>query len=259
MVRAVSGNLTDVGLTRQENQDYFGDFEPAEHATELGRLLIVADGAGGHRGGKLAARMAVDVVAEAYYRSDLTNTSLEGKIPGIEEKLRSAFREANRRIHRKAMDDESLKGMACTCTALVLHRGKAYVGHLGDSRAYLVRGGEVRRLTRDHSIVQERVDAGLITPEEAKVHPERNIITKSLGYEPEIEPDLLSPPLPLAPGDVFVLSSDGLHGLLSDEEIAATVRRAEPIEACEKLVAAANARGGTDNITVQVVRIDEVG
>lgn len=257
MIRVVSGNLTDVGRTRQENQDYYGDFDNEDFTRERGRLFIVADGVGGHRGGKMASRLAVDVVAELYFREELTGTSLAGKLPTIEERLRTAFREANRRIHRRAMEDATLQGMASTCTALVVHGERAYGAHLGDSRAYLIRSGAIRRLTRDHSIVQERVDAGLITPEEARVHSQRNIITRSLGFEPEIEPDIMQPPIELEPKDQLLLSSDGLHGALSDEEIAAMVVAFEPMEACEKLVAAANERGGLDNITVQLIRVED--
>ena len=256
MFRVISANLTDVGKTRVENQDYYGDFDPGGPLTPLGRLAIIADGVGGHRGGGLASRLAVDVLAEAYYRDDLTDTSLAGKLPGIDERLRSAFREANRRIYRRALDDSSLRGMASTCTAVVLEPRGVHVGHLGDSRAYLVRSAGIQRLTRDHSIVQERIDAGLIAPGEEKTQRDRNVITKSLGFEPEIEPDILDPPATIAAGDRIVLSTDGLHGLLTDQEIAETVLKLPPMEACEALVGEANARGGIDNITVQVLEID---
>jgi serine/threonine protein phosphatase PrpC len=254
MVQAVAGNLTDVGRRRPENQDYFGDFQPDDTLRELGRLLIVADGVGGHKGGRLASRLAVDVVAEAYYRP--VPGGQDDIDPDLRERLRIAFREANRRIYRKALDDRSLKGMASTCTALVLHRGGVHGAHVGDTRAYLLRQGTLRQLTRDHSVVQERIDQGLLKESERRDHFERNLITRSLGFDPEVEPDLLSP-LSLERDDRLLLCSDGLHGTISDQEIASLLDTRDPMEACERLVAAANRRGGPDNVTVQVLRIDD--
>ena len=150
-----------------------------------------------------------------------------------------------------------MRGMASTCAALVLYAGRAFVAHLGDSRAYLVRGGAIRQLTRDHSLVQSQIDAGLLTPEDAKAHADRHIITRSIGFELQVEPELLQPPIALQPNDHFILSTDGLHGLLTDEEIARTTLAFESMEACQRLVEAANDRGGSDNITVQVLRVEE--
>lgn len=247
--------LTDAGLVRPSNEDHFGDFDPPSLSGKLGRLFIVADGVGGHRGGGLASRLAVDCVAEAYF-------SGEPAAPGagestIEDRLLYSFREANRRIHQKATEDASVHGMASTCTALVLHDGHAFIAHLGDSRAYLVRGDRIQQLTRDHSVVQYRIDAGLMTREQARTHADRNIITRSMGFEADVEPDLLQPPLEVRDSDHFVLCTDGLHGLLSDDEIAGTVRAHNPEDACHRLIDEAKHRGGPDNITVQVVRIEE--
>lgn len=257
MLRVVAGGITDIGRLREENQDHLGDFEPTASARMLGRLWIVADGVGGHRGGRVASGMAVDALADAYYSLDNDDTLPAGGSPTIEDRLMRSFREANEKIFTQAQRDPSVHGMASTCTALVLYAGRVFVGHLGDSRAYLVRDGQIRQLTTDHSLVQERIDAGLLTPEEARTHADRNIITRSLGFEPDIEPEILRPPIAVQPGDRYVLSTDGLHGLVSDAEIAETVQRFEPPEACRRLVEAANASGGPDNITVQVLRIDE--
>jgi len=256
MIRAVASGLTDIGLLREENQDHLGDFEPENASRALGRLLIVADGVGGHRGGRVASGMAVEAIADAYYRIENDDTLPSGSSPAIEQRIARSFREANDRIFAKAQQDPAVHGMASTCTALVLYAGKAFVGHLGDSRAYLVRDGRIQQLTTDHSLVQERVDAGLLSPEEARTHADRNIITRSLGFEPEIDPEIVSPPIVMQAGDRFILSTDGLHGVISDELIAETVSRCDPEEACRRLVDAANASGGPDNITVQVVSVE---
>jgi serine/threonine protein phosphatase PrpC len=256
MVRAVAGNITDIGCRRPENQDYFGDFEPDDALRELGRLVIVADGVGGHKGGRLASRLAVDVVAESYYRPIPGTARQNEGDPDIGERLRIAFQEANRRIFRKALDDRSLKGMASTCTALVLQRGWAHGAHVGDSRAYVLRQGALRQLTHDHSAVQERIDQGLLKESERREHFERNLITRSLGFQPDVQPDILTP-LALERDDRLLLCSDGLHGTVSDQEIASLLDTPDPMEACERLVAAANRRGGPDNVTVQVLRIDD--
>ena len=257
MMRVVVGRLTDIGMLREENQDHLGDFEPQDSSPTLGRLLVVADGVGGHRGGRVASEMAVDALSDAYFGVDPDDTLPAGAAPRIEDRLARSFRKANDKIFLQAQRDPSLHGMASTCTALVLYAGYAFVAHLGDSRAYLVRDGRIRQLTTDHSLVQERIDAGLLTPEEARTHADRNIITRSLGFEPDIEPEILEPPIAIRTGDRYVLTTDGLHGVISDVEIAETVQRFDPPEACRRLVEAANASGGPDNITVQVVRVDE--
>jgi serine/threonine protein phosphatase PrpC len=257
MMRVVVGGLTDIGMVREENQDSLGDFEPEASARTLGRLLIVADGVGGHRGGRVASGMAVNALADAYYDVSEDETLPAGSTPTIEDRLARSFRVANDRIFAQAQRDPSVHGMASTCTALVLYAGRIFVAHLGDSRAYLVRDGRIRQLTTDHSLVQERVDAGLLTPEEARMHADRNIITRSLGFEPDIEPEVLRPPLAAQPGDRYVLSTDGLHGVVPDDAIVEAVMRFDPSEAGRRLVEAANSSGGPDNVTVQVLRIDE--
>lgn len=257
MLRFVVSGLTDIGMLREENQDQLGDFEPETSARTLGRLLIVADGVGGHRGGKIASAMAVEGLANAYYSLENDDTLPPGSAPTIEDRLVRSFREANDRIFARAQQDPSVHGMASTCTALVLYAGRVFVAHLGDSRAYLVRDARIRQLTTDHSLVQERVEAGLLTPEEARIHADRNIITRSLGFELHIDPEVLKPPIAVQPGDRYVLSTDGLHGVIADDEIAQTVQRFDPPEACRRLVESANASGGPDNITVQVLRVDE--
>ena len=255
-VLAAAGNLTDIGRIREENQDYFGDFQPEGSVETLGRLVLIADGVSGHRAGALASRLAVDVVAEAYYLPLPGSTHLEESAPDVATRLQEAFREANRRLFRKSRENPSMKGMASTCTALVLHQGQAYGAHVGDTRAYLLRAGRLTQLTHDHSAVQERIDRGLLSQAEILKQPDRNLITRSLGFEPDVVPDLL-PPLALERADRLLLSSDGLHGVVPAEEICTLLGEGDPQEACEQLVAAANERGGPDNITVQVLRIDE--
>jgi len=256
-MRVVVCGLTHIGMLREENQDHLGDFEPEGISRALGRLLIVADGVGGHRGGRVASRMAVEALAEAYYRIEKDETLPSGSAPAIEQRLARSFRAANDRIFEKAQQDPSVHGMASTCTALVLFAGRGFVGHLGDSRAYLVRDGRLRQLTTDHSLVQERVNAGLMSQEEARTHADRNIITRSLGFERESDPEIRRPPVTMQAGDAFVLSTDGLHGVVAEDAIVETVLRCDPPDACRHLIEAANASGGPDNITVQIVRVDE--
>lgn len=254
---ARAGNATDAGRMRSENEDYFGDFLPGNASRGEGRLLIVADGVGGHRSGRLASRLAVDVVAEAYYQP-LADRPPESEPLGIDARLIEAFREANKRMYRKSLEDPSMRGMAAACTAAVLSRQTMYGAHVGDTRLYLVRGGTLRQLTRDHSAVQDRIDRGLMKEEERAGHPDRNLITRSLGFEPEVQPDLL-PPLRLEAEDRLLLCSDGLHGVVPATDIHACLLQDDPQEAAEQLIRAANERGGPDNITVQVVRLEAFG
>ncbi len=243
------GNLSDVGQVREENEDYFGYFEPEDDELfrRLGRLVIVADGMGGEKGGYTASRVAVDVIQETYF-------SCEPEV-SVPEALRQALEEANRQVHQQGREPE-YRGMGTTAVVLALLEETAYIAHVGDSRAYLVRGGEISQLTDDHTMVNRLVKAGALTPEEAEDHPEANVITRSIGSKPSVEVEV-GDPLPLERGDGFVLCSDGLYSLVDDEEIAGTVVNVPPIDACSALVALANQRGGHDNVTIQVVVIGE--
>ncbi len=234
--------LSDTGRVRSHNEDAAAEFERASGH----RLLVVADGMGGHRGGATASRVAVEAIGAVFQRSTLDPELM----------LREAMSMANERVHRMSAEDPELRGMGTTVVSLFLGtNGSGFVAHIGDSRAYCIRGGQIEALTSDHSVVGQMVRQGLITTTQAAVHPRRNEILRSVGVEAAVEPELRA--VSLQSGDRFLLCSDGLSGMLSDEEIAAVVRREDPARAVQTLVEAANTRGGTDNITVQIVAILE--
>ncbi len=240
------GSLTDVGVVRSENQDAMGFRVPddPEEAAEKGALFVVADGMGGHKGGATASRLAVKTILDRYFNSRAGQ-------PG--DRIRSAIEAANRAVLQKSQNDKGLDGMGTTVVALIVSPPNAFVAHVGDSRAYVVRNGAIRQITKDHSLVQQWVDQGVMKPEEARHSGRKNVLTRVVGSREAVEIDLLSPPHVLAPGDQFVLCSDGLHGQVEDDEIRRAVIEMDPQEACARLVTLARDRGGPDNITVQVV------
>jgi len=241
--------LSDVGCQRANNEDSYAYWEP-EGDSEFqhkGRLAIVADGMGGHEGGQEASSLAVRTMQEVYADSQ------EGDIKSL---LTAAFQAAHDRIRQYATQHPELRGMGTTATAIVLLSGHLYYTHVGDSRLYMVRAGKISRLTHDHSYVTRLVDSGLITAEEAENHPQRHILTSALGVGPEFSPDMLDQPIELEAGDVLVLCTDGLWGVVADTEIAQAVTAKSPSEACRTLVDLAKQHGGPDNITLQVLRID---
>jgi protein phosphatase len=229
---------TDIGLVREQNEDAFGE-------ASLGdlRLLVVADGMGGHAGGAIASRLAVQTIEEVFAEAS-------GPPPA---RLQAALEAANQRIHERANRDLSLAGMGTTAVALAIEGGRAWVANVGDSRVYRLRGGSFEQLTRDHSVVAELVRRGLLSAEQAQVHPRRNEVLRSLGSWPEVEVDIDE--LELASGDVFLLCSDGLSGVVDDTSIVALLADASPLDACRALIEAAISRGAPDNVTVQVVRL----
>jgi serine/threonine protein phosphatase PrpC len=244
-------SLTDPGQVRPNNEDAFGHFGPSndEERARMGWLFVVADGMGGHRGGEIASALAVKTINTVYY-SDKSADRLAA--------LKIAVEEANRLILDQAIADPSLAGMGTTCTAMAVHDGFAYFVHVGDSRAYVLRDGELVQLTQDHSLVGEMVRSGILSDEDARNHPKRNVITRSLGVQSVVATDTPFTPFKLERGDVFVLCSDGLTSVVKDEEIAGAVGGNRPSEATNVLVRLANDRGGKDNITVVVVNVTEV-
>ncbi|GIW72526.1 MAG: hypothetical protein KatS3mg102_2068 [Planctomycetota bacterium] len=242
------GSLTHVGMERSDNQDYYGYFEPEsdEDFELLGRLILVCDGMGGHAGGERASRLAVETIIREYAAD---------RNPDRAQALRAAIEKANRAIWDEAQANPQLKGMGSTALALVLRQGLAIIGHVGDSRCYLIRNQQLHHMTKDHSLVQQMVDEGLIRPEDMENHPDKNVILRSMGVKPEVEVDISQGPYEV--GDIYVLSSDGLTGLVSDEEIRQVCLHLQnnPMEACRQLIDRANQYGGYDNITVQVVRV----
>jgi PPM family protein phosphatase len=242
-------SLSDVGCERTENEDSFCYAEPesAEEFLKRGRLVVVADGMGGHEGGQVASRLATEAVRDVF---------LNGTVADPADALVAAYQAAHNAILDYAHGHPEFSGMGTTCTSAVLRDGQLVYGHVGDSRLYLLRMGAITRLTRDQSYVQQMVDKGLITPEEAQTHPSRNILTSALGSETSVEADFAETPIPLQAGDLLLLCTDGLHGLVSDEEMLALSSRNPPSVACRELVEMAKARGGFDNITVQILRFD---
>jgi PPM family protein phosphatase len=240
--------LSDVGCHRENNEDHYSYWEPADDEQFLskGRLAIIADGMGGYEGGQEASHLAVDTVQEFY-----ANT------PDSEPQalLIHAFLAAHQRIQEQASERSALQGMGTTCTAVALVGRQLYYAHVGDSRLYLVRNGSISRLTHDHSYVGRLVEHGVISSEEAESHPQRHILTAALGAGAEITPDAPEQPLALDDGDVLVLCTDGLWGVVHDEEIRSAVNGHPPREACRELVKTAKQRGGPDNITMQILRL----
>jgi PPM family protein phosphatase len=227
---------TDVGRQRSANEDSLVVRPP---------LFAVADGMGGAKAGEVASAVAVDAVEGAQESSEPT-----------EAQLANIVREANRRIYDLAVADESRRGMGTTLTLAKLHGDEVSLAHVGDSRAYRLRGGELEQLTRDHSLVAELERSGQITPEAAEHHPQRSIITRALGPEPDVEVDTYT--LAGRDGDVFLICSDGLTSMISDAEVASILRSAGSLdEAADGLVRAANQSGGKDNITVILFRLGE--
>jgi protein phosphatase len=244
-------SLSDRGRIRQNNEDACGHFVPAtqQEMEDLGAVFVVADGMGGHRGGEIASRIAVRSILAFYSANSDEDRS---------QALARAFREANTTIIQESVADSTLFGMGTTCTAVALQGGLAYFAHVGDSRAYLLRGGKLLQLTHDHSIVGEMVRSGILSDEDARNHPKRNVITRSLGAQDDIAADTPAVPMPLEPGDTFMLCSDGLTTYLSDSDITSMLGGASPEEACKKMVKMANEAGGRDNITVLVIRVKTV-
>ena len=242
-------NLTDIGCLRQNNEDSFGYAEP-ESDSEFslrGRLMVIADGMGGHEGGQVASALAIDVVRQIF---------LEGPPSDPVSVLESAFLAAHIAIQDHALQHPELKGMGTTCTAALLRDGALTYGNVGDSRLYLLRDGAIQRLTRDQTYVQQLIDARVITPEQAKTHPGRNILTSALGAESAGPPDIAQTPIALRSADILLLCTDGLYGPVSDDEMAAIGSQNKPSKACQQLVDLAKSRGGPDNITLEIARID---
>jgi len=227
---------TDVGRQRSANEDSLVVRPP---------LFAVADGMGGAKAGEVASAVAVEAVEAAKESGEPAEAQLAGIV-----------REANRRIYDLAVADESRRGMGTTLTLAKLHGDEVSLAHVGDSRAYRMRGGELEQLTRDHSLVAELERSGQITPEAAEHHPQRSIITRALGPEPDVEVDTYT--LTGREGDLFLICSDGLTSMISDDEVGSILRSAGSLdEAADALVRAANQSGGKDNITVILFRLGE--
>ena len=233
---------TDVGIVRSGNEDNY--LMLADRG-----IFIVADGMGGHAAGEVASEMAVRLISR-----DL------GTVRGVPdeevaERMRQAIRGANAAIYERTLTELDKRGMGTTATALVLLPQRFLLGHVGDSRAYRLRDGRFEQLTKDHSYVQEQVDAGLLTPEQARVHPYSNVITRCVGANQDVIPDTYGGDL--RTGDVVLLASDGLTGMLEDEHIHKILEApGGPQDWVDAMINDANRRGGLDNITAILVKID---
>jgi len=240
-------NLTDPGCVRERNEDYYCYFEPDDDDVfrARGRLIVVADGMGGHEGGQIASGIAVDTV-RAVWSGGSGDPSAD---------LLTALGRAHDAIQDYAREHPEFAGMGTTCTAAAVIGDNLYYGHVGDTRLYLFRNGEIRRVTHDHSLVQRLVDSGAITEEQAAEHPDRNVIISALGMKGAVTVDVPEAPIPLQTGDVLLVCTDGLHGLVNDAELLDAATRRDPRSACQFLVQMARDRGGPDNITVQIARL----
>lgn len=244
---------TDPGPVREQNEDRW-------HIDIDGALFVVADGMGGHAAGEVAATIAVETVSDVLLgeidpeETVLVATSSDSA-DLLHERLRYAMNQAAIRIRAAARKEPMWHNMGTTLVVLVLEDGQSHLAHVGDSRAYLLRGGELRRLTRDHTVVQQEVDAGRLTPELARIVPHKNILTRSVGPQGPVDPDTST--RPVMPGDVFVLCSDGLTDPLDDAALADICRSTHPEDLATTLVNTALARGADDNVTVMVVVVHE--
>lgn len=239
-VRISFGNRTDVGRVRETNQDYYG-----KYSGEFGVLIIVCDGMGGYKGGEVAAQTAVEAIYTYI-------NSLEARFdPQVE--LLNSLSHAQYQIDQHKTSDAELADMGTTAVVVLIQEWNMWYAWIGDSRIYLKRRSSLQQITKDHSYVQELVDQGIITPEQAKDHPHRNKIVQALGSK--INVGEAKGPLRLYRGDVLMMCSDGLYGYFDDLELAAYLEE-EPQLACDNMVELAKARGGEDNITIQVCRIE---
>jgi serine/threonine protein phosphatase PrpC len=241
--------LSDVGCSRQNNEDRYSYWEPAEDKQfqSKGRLAVIADGMGGMEGGQEASRIAVETIEQVY------GDAAEGDPRSL---LLEGFRAAHARIVRYASQHAELQGMGTTCTAIVLRDKNLYYAHVGDSRLYLVHDSTIRTLTRDQSYVARLVEQGVISPTEALSHPHRNVLIMALGVGTEILPESSEQPIALGKGDTLLLCTDGLWSMVSDSEMQLAVGDGTLDEACRSLVGKAKERGAPDNVTIQAVRVE---
>jgi serine/threonine protein phosphatase PrpC/tetratricopeptide (TPR) repeat protein len=254
MAEDYSGQLTlsyygqsDIGMIRSENQDSFGKLpeNDLELNSDKGQLFIVADGVGGHTGGKTASSMAVNIIGDFYFTSDLTDKN---------QLLKRAVEEANFKVYQKASTSEEFTRMATTCSTLLLREKKGAIAHVGDSRIYKIENNRIEQLTNDHTQVEEMLREGLLTKEEAENYPSKSVLVRAVGVEEKVKVDLIEN-IPLRSGQCFVLCSDGL-GKVTENEILKIITENSCEMSCKRLIDLANERGGKDNVTVLVVKIN---
>ena len=249
---AKASGLSDVGVIRSHNEDCF-DIDPEN------QVFVVADGMGGHSHGEIASRIAVDAIRDFVERTTDNDATLpfdmDPQLGRHGNRLRAAIRVAHDRVLRAIRQDSSLHGMGTTVVGMLVDGSSVAIAHVGDSRAYRLRNGNLELLTQDHTWVNEQVVAGFLSEEQARAHPLKNVVTRALGGEAEVEIDVRE--WPVQAGDVFLLCSDGLTTMLTDDQILSRLRSTGRLEeACSRLVRDANARGGYDNVSVVLVQIN---
>ncbi len=230
--------LSDIGTNRENNEDACGSHIESENCV----IFAVADGVGGYEGGEIASAQAIEVTLSAFRQSPA------GWSPA--KRLHRAVQQANIEIHNRALTVPELRRMGTTLTAAVISEGILYAAHIGDSRIYHIRRGKMRQITKDHTVVQERVRMGLISPARARHHPERSALSRCLGHELIVAIDRIT--LPLEQNDQLLICTDGLYSVIEDGELGPLIRGVEAPTACRQLVDLANQRGTADNLTVAI-------
>ena len=240
---------SDIGASRSENQDAMFYSEDKEIP-----IYVIADGMGGHRNGFFASNLAVDIVAEKYEEDINKLISEEMHIPQF---IRQAVSVANEKIYEAAEKDEEEGSMGTTLVIVMKFKDEIFIGHVGDSRVYIHDGENLKKLTKDHSLVEALINSGSITEEEARTHPQRNLITRAVGTNKEVDVDIKS--LFVKKGDIILMSTDGLHGVFQDsyieEVVEKSIREDNMVDICGKMIDEVNELGGPDNITVLITKI----
>ena len=245
---------TDVGRRRKNNEDYFGIFEAYQ-------LFVVADGMGGHAAGEVASSTAVQALAEfvalTAKETDITwPWGVDPNLSLVANRLKTAVRFGNQKVLDLSLTQADYEGMATTIVGVLFEETTAHIAHVGDSRLYLVNSSGIKQVTTDHSWVLEQVALGVLTNDQARSHPLRNVVTRAIGAAPDLNVDVVAHPM--APGDTLLLCSDGLSGMVLDADLGKIVAaNPDPKKAADLLIAEANAHGGEDNITVLIVKRDD--
>lgn len=239
------GVMTSKGKIRELNEDSYYISKKKDFP-----LFIIADGMGGHKAGEVASKMAVDIISSSFENALSSKKIDEYNIVDI---IKNSIWRANDEIYKKSIENDEFSGMGTTVTLAYEVKGKFFIGHVGDSRAYLLRDGSLRQITKDHSLVEELVSNGSITKEEARFHPQKNVITRAVGTDKKVDVDLIVKEK--LKGDILLLCTDGLTNMLNDDEIKELLLGNDNLQkACECLVELSNEKGGFDNISVLAIK-----
>ena len=236
---------TDTGRVRDHNEDDYVALGGKESPPGVDALLVVADGMGGHAAGEVASKMTVEGIVQSLNDQGKEASKLEGNAFGVF--LGKVLEDVNQEVWQAAQESDK-RGMGTTCTLAAIRGDQLFLAHIGDSRAYLLRDGELHQISKDHSWVEDAVDQGIITREQARVHPNRNVITRAIGLDQQ--PQIDTSVMPLADGDLLLLCSDGLNSMIPDEDIHRILKESPTDAVCGDLIGAANEAGGHDNTTV---------